>query len=241
MDAAGWRALWIIAIVAAVGCFAALVFLRRTFRPPARSSRKLADLVAPLRQPAPWAVATAMGMYALQWMAVMTWLPTFLVQARGTTVLAAASLSAVFSIVNIIGILLGTWLMERNVQRGPLIVGTSILMAVCDVAIFSAWVPDLVRYAAALAMSAFGGIIPAAVMSSSQRYAHSPAQVGGLQGTIVQVSNLGQFAGPLAMAAVVSATGRWESGLGVVLTAAVLCMALGVAVGRFERRLPPRV
>ncbi len=241
MDAAGWRALWIIAIVAAVACFAALVALRGTFRPPARSSRKLADLVAPLRQPAPWAVATAMGMYALQWMAVMTWLPTFLVQARGTTVLAAASLSAVFSIVNIVGILLGTWLMERNVQRGPLIVGTSLLMAVCDVAIFSAWVPDLARYGAALVMSAFGGIIPAAVMSSSQRYAHSPAQVGGLQGTIVQVSNAGQFAGPLAMAAVVSATGRWESGLGVVLTAAAFCTALGVAVGRFERRLPPRV
>jgi predicted MFS family arabinose efflux permease len=241
MDASGWRALWGIAIAAAIACFAALLALRKTFRPPPRTSRRLADLVAPLRQPAPWAVATAMGMYALQWMAVMTWLPTFLVQARGTTVLAAASLSAVFSIVNIIGILLGTWLMERNVQRGTLIVGTSLLMAACDVAIFSAWVPDPVRYAAALVMSAFGGIIPAAVMSSSQRYAHSPAQVGGLQGTIVQVSNAGQFAGPLAMAAVVSATGRWESGLGVVLTAAALCLVLGVAVARFERRLPPRV
>ena len=241
MDAAGWRGLWVIAVAGALACFVAVAALRGTFRTPARSSRKLADLVAPLRQAAPWAVASAMGLYALQWMAVMTWLPTFLVQARGTSVLAAASLSAIFSVVNIIGILLGTWLLERNLQRGPLIVWTALLMAVCDVAIFSAWAPDLLRYAAALVMSAFGGIIPAAVMSSSQRYAHSPAQVGGLQGIIVQISNVGQFAGPLAVAAVVSATGRWESALGVVLAAAGLCLVLGLAVGRFERRLPTRV
>jgi hypothetical protein len=75
-------------------------------------------------------------------------------------------------------------------------------------------------------------------MSSSQRYAHSPAQVSGLQGLIVQLSNIGQFAGPLAVAAVVSATGRWESALGVVLAAAALGLVLGVAVGRSERRLP---
>jgi hypothetical protein len=84
-------------------------------------------------------------------------------------------------------------------------------------------------------------MIPAAVMSSSQRYAHSPAQVGGLQGLIVQLSNVGQFTGPLAVAAVVSATGRWESALSVVLTASALGLALGLAVGRFERRLPAGV
>jgi cyanate permease len=241
MDAAGWRGLWLLAAIFALASLVAIVALRGTFRPPARSGRRLADLVAPLRRAAPWAIASAMGLYALQWMAVMTWLPTFLVQQRGTSVLAAASLAAIFSVVNIVGIVLGTWFLERNVQRGPLIVGTSLLMAVCDVAIFSAWAPDLARYAAALVMSAFGGIIPAAVMSSSQRYAHSPAQVGGLQGIIVQVSNVGQFVGPLAVAAVVSATGRWESALGVVLAAAGLCLVLGLAVGRLERRLPKRV
>ena len=90
-------------------------------------------------------------------------------------------------------------------------------------------------------MSCFGGVIPAAEMSSSQRYAHSPAQVGGLQGLIVQISNIGQFTGPLAVAAVVSATGRWESALWVAVAAAGLGLLLGLALGRFERRLPTRV
>jgi cyanate permease len=182
-----------------------------------------------------------MGLYALQWMAVMTWLPTFLVQARGATPLAAASLAAIFSIANMPGILFGTWLLQRNVPRGTLLVVTFTLMGACNVAIFSVGVADGLRYAAVLGLSAIGGIIPAAVMSSSQRYAHSPAQVGGLQGLIVQVSNIGQFAGPLAVAAVVSATGRWESGLGVVLAAAALGVLTGLAVGRFERRLPASI
>jgi cyanate permease len=179
-----------------------------------------------------------MALYTLQWMAVMTWLPTYLVQARGVSPLAAASLSAVFSVANMPGILLGAWLLQRNAPRGTLIVAAFAIMVICDVAIFSASAPDSLRYAAVLALSFFGGVIPAAVMSSSQRYAHAPAQVGGLQGLIVQLSNVGQFTGPLAVAAVVSATGRWESALGVVLTAAALGLALGAAVGRFERRLP---
>jgi cyanate permease len=182
-----------------------------------------------------------MGLYTLQWMAVMTWLPTFLVQTRGASTLLAASLAAVFSLANMPGILLGTWLLQRNVARGRLIAGTFVIMAACNALVFSAAVPDALRYAAVLALSCLGGMIPAAVMSSSQRYAHSPAQVGGLQGVIVQVSNLGQFTGPLAVAAVVSATGRWESALAVVLAAAAAGLALGLAVAHFERRLPARV
>lgn len=240
-DAGGWRGLWIAIVAATAACLVAVATLRGIFARPAGGGRRLADLVAPLREPAPWAVATAMGLYTLQWMAVMTWLPTYLVQARGASPLAAASLSAVFSLANMPGILLGAWLLQRNAPRGALIVATFAVMALCDLAIFSSAAPDSLRYAAVLGLSFFGGIIPAAVMSSSQRYAHAPAQVGGLQGLIVQVSNIGQFTGPLAVAAVVSATGRWESALGVVLAAAGLGLALGVAVGRFERRLPAPV
>ncbi len=241
LAAAGWRGLWVAAVLATLACLAGVWRFRATFARPKGGGRRLADLVAPLREPAPWAVAIAMGLYTLQWMAVMTWLPTYLVQTRGASPLAAASLTAIFSTANMPGILLGTWLLQRNVPRGRLIVATFVLMALCDIAIFSADAPDVLRYAAVLGLSCFGGMIPAAVMSSSQRYAHSPAQVGGLQGLIVQLSNVGQFTGPLAVAAVVSATGRWESALGVVLAASGLGLALGIAVGRFERRLPAGV
>jgi cyanate permease len=179
-----------------------------------------------------------MGAYTLQWMAVMTWLPTFLIQARGASTLVAASLAAVFSVANMVGIVAGSALLERNLPRGTLMIGAFVAMAVCNLAIFSAAAPDLLRYAAVLGLSAFGGIIPAAVMSSSQRYARSPAQVGGLQGLIVQLSNTGQFIGPLAVAAVVSATGRWESALGVCLTASAIGLVIGVVVSRSERRMP---
>lgn len=241
LAAGGWRGLWVFAVVATLACLLAVLAMREPFARPRGGARHLADLVAPLREPAPWAVSMAMGLYTLQWMAVMTWLPTFLLQTRGASALAAASLSAIFSAANMPGILLGAWLLQRNVPRGTLIVATFVVMAICNVAIFSSAVPDVIRYAAVLGLSCFGGIIPAAVMSSSQRYAHAPAQVSGLQGLIVQVSNIGQFIGPLAVAAVVTATGRWESALGVVLTAAGLGLVLGLAVGHFERRLPVAV
>jgi MFS family permease len=238
MAAGGWRGLWWAAVAATLVCLFGVYGMRGVYARPPGGGRKLADLIAPLRALAPWAVATAMGAYTLQWMAVMTWLPTFLIQARGASTLVAASLAAVFSVANMVGIVAGSALLERNLPRGTLMIGAFVAMAVCNLAIFSAAAPDLLRYAAVLGLSAFGGIIPAAVMSSSQRYARSPAQVGGLQGLIVQLSNTGQFIGPLAVAAVVSATGRWESALGVCLTASAIGLVIGVVVSRSERRMP---
>jgi hypothetical protein len=58
----------------------------------------------------------------------------------------------------------------------------------------------------------------------------------------MQVSNLGQLVGPPAVAAVVSATGRWHDAGYVMLAAAAGGLLCGVAVARYERRtgLAPR-
>jgi cyanate permease len=234
----GWRGLWIGIAAFAALCLAALWRTRRAYAALGRSSRSLRDVTSALRQPGPWVVSLCMGLYTLQWSAVMTWLPTYLVQNRTASLVASALLLAVVVGVNVPGTLLGTWLVQRNVPRGRLIKFTFGVMALCNFAIFSDAVPDGGRYAAVIALSLFGGVIPAAVFSSSQRYARSAAQVGSLQGLIVQGSNMGQFVGPPAIAAVVSASGSWEAAVYVVVASAVLGLAAGTLVDRLEARPP---
>ena len=239
LAAVGWRGLWLGIVVATVLCGAWLAAQRGHYALPAAGARSLATTAAALRQPGPWWVAAAMGCYTAQWSSVMMWLPTFLVQERASSVLAASLATALAVAVNVPGTLTGTWLLHRRVARGRVIVSGAVIMGCCGVVSLAAPLPDALRYLACLLLSYGGGIIPPAVLSSTQAYARSGAQVASLQGLIMQGSNLGQFVGPLALAALVSATGNWATGAWVLGLAAAAGAACGAVVTRIERRLAP--
>jgi len=231
----GWRGLWLALVAATAACAVALISQRGRYRPPPPSGRTLGAIVSALRQPGAWWVAAAMGAYALQWTAVMVWLPTFLVQARGKPLATAALFAAAVVAANVPGTLTGTWLLQRRVQRGPLICAAALVMAATGAGIFADAAPDWLRFTACFAFSSLSGVIPPAAFTSTQTYARSPSQVASLQGLIMQVSNLGQLVGPPAVAAVVSATGRWADAVYVMLAAAACVFICGLAVSRYER------
>jgi MFS transporter, CP family, cyanate transporter len=238
LAATGWRGLWWITVAAAAGTLAALWHMRAQFPlPPPRTERTFASIAQALRQPGAWWCALAMCFYAFQWTAVMVWLPTFLVKERGLSMLAGSMLTALVVGVNVPGNLLGTWLLQRGVPRGKLISLAAFLMGASGAVLFASGLSDAVRYAACLALSFGGGMTPPAVLTSSQFYARAPGQIASLQGLIVQLSNFGQFVGPPAFAAVVSATGGWDATGSLLVTAACGAFIAGQLVARTERRL----
>ncbi len=237
--AAGWRGLWLAAIALTLACAAWLAAARRHYVRPPAGTRSLASIGAGFRQPGPWWVAAAMGCYTAQWSAMMMWLPTFLVQERAASVLGASLATAGAVLVNLPGTLTGTWLLQRHVPRGRVIMLGAVAMGIAGVASLAAPLPDAARYAACLAFSYCGGVIPPAVLSSSQAYARSGGQVASLQGLIMQGSNLGQFVGPVAIAALVAATGDWAHAAWAFGAAAAGAAACGRVVERVERRAAP--
>jgi nitrate/nitrite transporter NarK len=109
-------------------------------------------------------------------------------------------------------------------------------MGAFAVGIFAEGAPDWLRFGSCLAFSYFSGVIPAVSFATSQSYARSQSQVASLQGLMMQGSNLGQFVGPPAVAAAVSAGGRWGDAVYVMVAAAALTFVCGLAVARDERR-----
>jgi len=137
------------------------------------------------------------------------------------------------------GNLIGGWLIQQGVRRGPLLAVAQVLTGVGALTYsMEAW-PDGLRYGAAVFVSFAGGVIPAAVMASSTVLARSPQQIGTLQGLYMQGAQLGQFVGTPLIAAVVVATGRWDSALAISGGAALAGIALGLWAGRLEQRLTP--
>jgi MFS family permease len=233
----GWRGLWLAIVVLTALCAAWLMSQRACYSLPTGTPRPATAITAALRQPGPWWVAAAMGFYTAIWTPVMVWLPTFLVQERGLSVLSASLATVLAVAVNVPGNLTGAWLINRHAPRGTVITAGAAGMGVCAVATTLAFLPDWVRFGGCLGLSYIGGVIPAAVMTSPQVYARSGAQVASLQGLIMQWSNLGQFVGPPAVAAAVSATGSWGAAAWVLGAAAAGAVVCGRVVARYERQV----
>jgi len=116
-----------------------------------------------------------------------------------------------------------------------MIVATGAAIVISAYATFSGAMPDAVRYLASLTLCGAGGVVAAASYASAPIFAETPGQTGVLNGLIVQASNLAQFAGPTALAAGVSRSGRWESALWVMVGVNAAMMSLALLVRREQK------
>jgi predicted MFS family arabinose efflux permease len=233
----GWRGLWL--ALAACTALCALL-LARGVPPPPFGGRlgSLRLLRESLAQPGTLALCLAFVCYVGQWVSVMTWLPTFVVDERGVSAARAALLAAAFVAINIPGNLLGGVLLRRGVPRWAVLSGAAAAMGVTAMVLLSSAAPDGFRLAAALAFSVLGGVIPAAVFSGAPVHAKSAGHIGTTNGMIMQASQLAQFIIPVLVAWVAARAGGWSASLGFMLALAATGIATGLAVGLFERRLP---
>lgn len=236
-----WRGLWLVLAAAALACALLLYRLRARLAPPPSTiaaAPATGIVIETLRQPGAWCLATAFFTYTLQWFTLMVWLPSFLVGERGLSVALAGALTAAVVAANVPGNVLGGWLVHRHVGRGTLVVAASLFMLVCAFGIFDERLADGLRYALCLLFTSVGGVLPAAAFSGLTAHAPSPRHVGAVNGLLVQGSNLGQFVGPPAVAAVVTASGAWQAATGITVAAALIGVASGLLLRVIERAQP---
>jgi cyanate permease len=237
----GWRGLWL--VNAAILALYAVPLWQATRRlvpaPPAPRGRLAQDLAATLRAPAPLALALAFACYSLQYLAVIGFLPTILVEREGLSTATAGLMTAFFPVANVVGNLLGGVLLHRGLPRWRLIAAASLVMATCGLGIFSLGLPLAPAYGLVLLFAAGGGMLPATVLGAVPVLAPAPRLVPAINGLLVQGSNLGQVIGPPAVGALAAATGSWQAAPVVLLAAALGSLAAALVLRRLELRLSP--
>lgn len=237
LDRFGWRGVWLLVAFAAAACAAMLLAQSRHYAGVAGGTRRsLASVRHSFAQPVPWLLGIAFAMFAIQHVTLMVWLPTYLLETRGIAGAAAALLTALAVFVNCFGNILGGWLIQRNFPRGRIIAVTFVVTSFAFVGIFAAGLPDPVRYALAVLYSFIGGIVPAVALSAGMRYARSPAEIGAMQGLIINVTHAGIFLGMPLVAASVTWGGSWGAVLWVMLGCAAVALAAAAAIAHYERR-----
>jgi MFS family permease len=241
LAASGWRGLWlanaVLMLAAALLVAAATRGLSHVETKAARGlAQALADILRALRRPGPPALALAFGSYTLQYLAVLAFLPTLLVEEDGMSPASAAVLTALANAANMLGTFGGGWLSHKGAPRWAMIAAGSLIMGLSSLVIFAPALPFALRYGAVIAFTLLGGAVPPAVFSGAAAHAPAPELVGTATGLIMQGSNLGQSIGPPALAKLAAATGGWTWSPAVLLAAAALGSALALLLRRLERR-----
>jgi CP family cyanate transporter-like MFS transporter len=227
LETIGWRGIWV-AIAAVSLLLAALVW---RIVPPDPQGQVATRSMALVRQTIaglkPWLLATSFAFYAGQWMSVFGFLPT-LYQQQGVAATTAGMLTALGAAVNMIGNFGAGLLMQRGWRRHRLLIAAALIMLLSAWVIFGSTAPFTARYAALLAFSAGGGLIPGTLFASTPSFAPNASTVSTTAGLMQQGSAVGQFLTPPLIALMVSSTGNWS--VTWLVTGAMACANIALAL-----------
>jgi MFS family permease len=239
LRAGNWRTLWTsVAVLAALGT--ALMWIvghanSREWTTPLSAAPLLQNIRVGASRLGPWLVAGCFALYGAQLYAVITWMPTFMIDERGIGAAMAAALTALIMVANGACNVLGSWLLHRGAVPWVMIALSGVIMAVSAFGTFSGWLPDPARYLCSVALCGAGGVVASATFAVAPSLAASPAQFGVVNGILVQASNAAQFVGPTALATTVAELGHWESALWLMIGANVMLTALALLLRRHEK------
>lgn len=227
----GWQGLWLINGAATLAYAAVIAGMRideATITHAAPPS-VLSNIGAVLGAPGPVLLALAFGTYTFQYLALAGLLPTLLVDRMGLSIAAAGTVSAIAVAANAVGNMSAGALLRLGVPVWSILAGAFGFVGVAAVGIFSDAAP--VAMVAALAALSLGltGLIPGSIYAAAPRIAPTSALLAIALGLINQVTNLGNLAGPAAMAFTVQSLGWGGAPLlfgGVAMTGVTVALLL---------------
>ena len=241
LDAVGWRGFWLVSAALVALFVAALGWSLHPRRWPAAFDSQALDwsgVRTTLARAALWLFGLSFAFYTLQWFAIMTWLPTFLIETQGRSAAGAAVWGALVVAVNALGNFAAAWLMHRRAPRWALIGIAFCAMGGASAGIFLSGTPGALKIVLAFVFSAVGGLLPAAAIAGAAAHAPRAAFVAMASGFVVQGAAIGSLLGPPVMATAVEGLGGWAASWWVML--AVSAAGLGLVAGLVAAERGPR-
>jgi len=247
---AGWRSLWLLNAALCACLFVLIGRSRQSLSAlsprsslstgPARSGPQalsVAQLGEELKLTGPWLMGVSFGCYTAIWFVLVTWLPTFAVSHMGYSLSSASWLTAAAVLLNIAGNLSAQLLASLAVPRWLVLLGVQGLMGSVGWVVFSSGYPDLARAGAAILVCGLAGALPATVFSGIPFHARRHEQIAVGNGIVMQLGSIGTFAGPPAIALIVTYYGGWDAGRWLI----PLLAAIGGTAAVFLRGVEQRI
>lgn len=180
--------------------------------------------------PGLWIGGVVFLSYAASWMAVVGFLP-IIFETAGLEPALASFMGGVASGINIVGAIVGGYLLQRGVPVRLLVWTGMFTMGLASIVVFLPGQGSWTQFAAICVYSAVGGLVPATLMRLALALTPETGSTPAAIGLTMQCSNAGMFIGPPVAAALTTATGTWDTTwwftLACALVGAVLAALLG--------------
>ena len=171
----------------------------------------------------------------LMGIAVLSLLPTFLVDQRGVSLGTAGLATGMVALASVPGSVVASWLLRRG--AGPRLLSVTILvMPLAALAAFGAGGAVGVGVAAAAVMLLANGLAVAGVFAAVPRLVQDPSQIAIAIGLLTQLGSLGTLLGAPLFGVVVAAT-DWSAV--APLVGATTLLSLGLLLAASSRRRVP--
>ena len=233
VGAAGWRALMQshAALLGCTGVLAAVALARSGHQDTRKALPNFAGLinthVAVYRSGAPLLLALCFCAYACLFLAVMTFLGQFLIDAQQWSLARTGNFLAGASFVTLVFTLFAGWLVRRGVTAFAGLTAAFVTIACSALGVFALQLNGAWLVACMVSLMAGFGLIPGFIFANVPTVAPTPARAALAYGAIAQFGNVGSFAGTPVFAAAYQAMG-WPGGAVFVVSAAVVGLGLAL-------------
>ena len=238
LEEMGWRSLWQLSagvslVMAFIMIFAIKTPKLATHKKSFRDlGRRLGDV---LSRPVPWVLTLSFLFYTAIQGPLMAWMPTYLIESKGMTVMAAGIVTAIVIISNVGGTMLGGFLMTKGLRHWQLVCLSGFFILIASFSIFRETASDGLRFLSCLSVVGISGILPSAIVASVPQFSPSFNHVATLNGMVIQGAQAGHFIGPPLYAFVVhQAGGDWSSASILFVVLSVMIMGAGVILRRYS-------
>jgi hypothetical protein len=234
----GWQALWLANAVIVTGYALVIASLRFEEPPVAHAAPSVrANIGTVLGTPGPVLLALAFGTYTFQYLALSGLLPALLVDRRGLSIAAAGTISAIAVAANAVGNMSAGALIRLGVPVWSIMATAFAFVGLAAIGIFADAAPVALVTVLAAASLGLTGLIPGSIYAAAPRIASTSAVLAIALGLINQVTNLGNLAGPAAMAFTVQSLG-WGGGSLLFAGVAVTGVTIALLLRGVLRRVP---
>jgi MFS family permease len=233
----GWQGLWLLNGAIVLGYALVVARLHIDEAPPAHAAQQsvLTNIGTVLGAPGPLLLALAFGTYTFQYLALAGLLPALLVDRMGLSIAAAGTVSAIAVAANAVGNMSAGALFRLGVPVWSIMAGAFAFVGLAALGIFSDAAPVALVTVLAAASLGLTGLIPGSIYAAAPRIAPTSAMLAIALGLINQVTNIGNLAGPAAMAFTVQSLG-WSGAPLLFAGVAVTGVTIALLLRRVLRR-----
>ncbi len=225
----GWRVLWLTnaALAGLLALSLVLVQAEKRKNQPVAISLSLVDVLQVLRSRERLLLALAFFLYSVQYFALATFLPIFLISRLDLSLQQAGTISALALAANAVGNISAGLFLKIGIPLWRLMITVFAAIGLLGFGIFSSYSPVAVSAICAGLCLGIAALLPASILAAMPRLADTSQKLTLSVGLIQQASALGQVVGPVILAFWIQRSG-WNGVQWMFLIVAVLGLFVAV-------------